>query len=132
VTPPRAMLAEGLGTAMLAFLVFAVTDGRNPFRLGTAMTAVPIGLAVAVLISIIAPLTQAGLNPARDFGPRLFAYMAGWGPVAIPGPRGGFFTVYILAPILGALVGAGLYQLLLHPAVRRMADVNTSEQQGES
>ena len=78
-----------------------------------------IGLTVAIIISILAPLTQAGLNPARDFGPRLFAFFAGWGDVAIPGPRGGFFTVYILAPILGALVGAGAYQLLLRGSLPR-------------
>jgi hypothetical protein len=33
--------------------------------------------------------------------------------VAIPGPRGGFFTVYILSPIIGALFGAGVYELLV-------------------
>ena len=127
-----AMLAEGLGTSMLAFFVFVVTDRHKPGRSGGTMSALFIGLAVAIIISILAPLTQAGLNPARDFGPRLFAYFAGWGSVAIPGPRGGFFTVYILAPVLGALVGAGCYQLLLHPAMRTMAQRSNVEQQGES
>ena len=41
-----------------------------------------IGFSVAVLISLFAPLTQAGFNPARDFGPRLVAAAAGWGSVA--------------------------------------------------
>ncbi len=45
-----------------------------------------IGLTVAALISVIAPLTQACFNPARDFGPRLFAFFAGWGPIALPEP----------------------------------------------
>ena len=76
-----------------------------------------IGLTVAALISVIAPLTQACFNPARDFGPRLFAFLAGWGPIALPGPRGtGFLTVYILAPILGAILGSGLYVHVLGPA----------------
>ena len=74
-------------------------------------------MEVAILIAILSPLTQAGLNPARDFGPRLFAYFAGWGSIAIPGPRGGFFTVYILAPILGALVGAAVYEYLIRPGI---------------
>jgi glycerol uptake facilitator protein len=110
VTSRQAMLAEGLGTALLAFVVFALTHPRNAGSPTAALTPALIGLTVAALISVIAPLTQAGLNPARDFGPRLYAYWAGWGRVAIPGPRGGFLTVYVLAPILGALIGAGCHE----------------------
>jgi glycerol uptake facilitator protein len=108
----QAMLGEGVGTAFLALFVFALTDRRNEAGPGSALLPAFIGLAVALNISIVAPLTQAGFNPARDFGPRLFAWCAGWGSVAIPGPRGGFFTVYILAPCLGALCGGGIYQFL--------------------
>jgi MIP family channel proteins len=125
VTHAGAMLAEGIGTAFLAFVVFAVTDPRNAGRPGRRLRPLLIGLAVAAAISVIAPLTQAGLNPARDFGPRLFAYFAGWGPIAIPGPRGGFFTVYILAPILGALTGAGAYQYLIRPAMSAASEAKT-------
>jgi len=115
----QAMLAEGIGTALLALFVFALTDPANRARPRGGLFAIFIGLAVAVIISVLAPLTQAGLNPARDFGPRLFAWAAGWGSVAIPGPRGGFFTVYILAPILGAIAGAGVYQAVVRPALAR-------------
>jgi glycerol uptake facilitator protein len=45
----------------------------------------------------------------------LFAYLAGWGSVAIPGPRGGFFTVYILSPIIGGVVGGLVYDLVIRP-----------------
>ncbi|QNN24042.1 aquaporin [Planctomycetales bacterium ZRK34] len=113
----QAMLGEAIGTAFLVFFVFAVTDPHNHNNPGNRLLPVMIGLAVAVIISVIAPLTQAGLNPARDFGPRLFAWFAGWDEVAIPGPRGGFFTVYILAPIGGALGGAAVYQLLIQPGL---------------
>lgn len=112
VSPLQAMLAEGLGTAFLAFFVFAVTEWKNASGPGSRLAPLFIGLTVSILISVIAPLTQAGFNPARDFGPRLFAYFAGWGPIAIPGPRGGFFTVYILSPIVGALLGGRAYQYL--------------------
>jgi len=117
VSIAQAMLAEGLGTAFLAFFVLAVTDRRNAGGPGARLSPLFIGLTVSIVISVIAPLTQAGLNPARDFGPRLFAYLAGWGSVAIPGPRGGFFTVYIVSPLIGALGGAGVYQYLLSGAV---------------
>jgi glycerol uptake facilitator protein len=109
-----AFTAEILGTAVLALVVFAVTDPRNQSGPPAAMAPVFIGLCVAILISIIAPLTQACFNPARDFGPRLFAFLAGWGAAAIPGPNGhGFFTVYILAPTMGAIAGGGLYERIL-------------------
>ncbi len=112
-----AFLAEAIGTAFLACFVFTLTSSRSPVGPRYAVPAA-IGLALAVIIMIVAPLTQAGLNPARDFGPRLVAYLLGWGPVAIPGPRGGFFTVYILAPILGAVGGAGVYEWLTRGALK--------------
>jgi glycerol uptake facilitator protein len=113
VPDTAAMLAEVLGTLILALVVSAVTDDKsaaNPGRLAPLF----IGLTVAGLICVIAPLTQACFNPARDFGPRLFAYAAGWGDIALPGPRGmGWLTVYILSPIVGATLGVGIYRQLL-------------------
>jgi glycerol uptake facilitator protein len=107
-----AMLGEGIGTALLACFIFALTEPRNP-QAPRFMVPLFIGLSVSIIISIIAPLTQAGLNPARDFGPRLVSYLLGWGRIAIPGPRGGFFTVYILSPVIGAVFGGAVYQWLV-------------------
>ena len=112
VSMKSAFFAEAVGTTMLAFLVSAVTSTRNPGRPTPAITALVIGLGVAAIISVIAPLTQAAINPARDFGPRLVSYFLGWGEIAIPGPRGGWLTVYIIAPLLGGIIGGGLYRLL--------------------
>jgi glycerol uptake facilitator len=112
--------AELLGTLLLALVVFAVTDEANHGRPPAGMAAVFIGLTVAALISVIAPLTQACFNPARDFGPRLFTYFAGWGAVALPGlAEPWWLNVYIVAPICGAILGAGIYQRLLRPALVR-------------
>jgi glycerol uptake facilitator protein len=114
VSEPAACAAEVLGTLILALVVFAVTDERNAAAPAGRLAPVFIGLAVAVLIAVIAPLTQACFNPARDFGPRLFAAVAGWGRAAFP--RGtGFLTVYILSPTLGAVLGGGLYTRVLRP-----------------
>jgi glycerol uptake facilitator protein len=121
VSLPQAMLAEGVGTALLAFFVFSLTHPRNSASPRSQLVPVLIGLTVAAVISVVAPLTQAGLNPARDFGPRLFAWFAGWGQIAIPGPRGGFFTVYILAPILGAVIGAAVFQFAVLDKSERAA-----------
>ncbi len=77
-----------------------------------------------MLISLFAPLTQAGWNPARDFGPRLVAFFAGWGSVAIPGPSAGFW-VYIIGPLVGGPVGAGVYERLLRPGLKAAIPVGT-------
>ncbi|HND52248.1 MAG TPA: MIP/aquaporin family protein [Pirellulaceae bacterium] len=111
-----AWLAEFLGTAVLAMIVFALTESRNSERPQGNLAPVFIGLTVSCLISVLAPLTQACFNPARDFGPRMFAYFAGWGSVAWPGASDlGWLTVYIVAPIAGAIAGGGVFQLLIRP-----------------
>ena len=113
VSPAVAFAAELVGTAMLAFLIGVVTHGRNRARPSSSVAPLVIGLGVAAIISVIAPLTQAGLNPARDFGPRVVSYFLGWGEIAIPGPRGGWLSVYIVAPVVGALVGGGISRALM-------------------
>jgi len=116
ISPLGAALVEGFGTAVLAFVIFALTDRRNAGLTAKPLTPLLIGFTVAALISLFAPLTQAGWNPARDFGPRLVAYFAGWGEIAIPGPRAGFWA-YIAGPMLGAPLGAALHELVIKPAL---------------
>jgi len=120
VSEPTACAAEALGTLILVLVIFAVTDERNSAAPAGHLAPVFIGLTVAILIAVIAPLTQACFNPARDFGPRLFAYLAGWGSVALPGLRStGFFTVYILAPMVGGFAGGGVYLYVVRPGLSR-------------
>jgi len=111
-----AFLAEAIGTFFLAFIVFALINPRNGARPAGFLTPVFVGLTIAMLISLIAPLTQAGFNPARDFAPRLFAFLAGWGETAIPGPNGhGFWIVYIIAPCVGSVLGGFCYNRMILP-----------------
>ena len=112
VSLKTAFVAEMVGTAFLAFMVGALTSERNMARPPAGATAVMIGLTVAAIISVVAPLTQAALTPARDLGPRVVAYVLGWGEIAIPGPRGGWLIVYVAGPCVGALIGGGLQRLL--------------------
>ena len=113
VAPSVACLAEILGTAILALVVVSLTEPANTTG-PRNLAPVFIGLTITALICILAPLTQGCFNPARDFGPRLFAYFAGWGSIALPGPRGiSFFTVYIVSPIVGGILGVGLFQVAL-------------------
>lgn len=115
VSLPLAMLAEGFGTMMLVLFIFGLTEDCNVGKPSSDLQPLFIGLAVASIIFFVAPLTQACLNPARDFGPRLVAYLTGWGHAALPDAIGGWFWVYILAPILGGTVAALLFKFILEP-----------------
>ena len=115
VSLPLAMLAEGFGTMMLVLFIFGLTEDCNVGKPSSDLQPLFIGLAVSSIIFFVAPLTQAGLNPARDFGPRLVAFVMGWGSAALPDTVGGWFWVYILAPILGGAVAALLFKYILEP-----------------
>lgn len=116
ISPAGAAFVEGFGTAILVLVIFSLTDRRNAGLSTKNMTPLLIGFTVAALISLFAPLTQAGWNPARDFGPRIVAYFAGWGSIAIPGPSGGFW-VYIVGPMIGAPIGAAIHEFIIGPGL---------------
>jgi glycerol uptake facilitator protein len=129
VSPLGALLVEAFGTAILVLVIFALSDPDN--AAAPAPTLVPffVGFTVAVLIGLFAPITQAGWNPARDFGPRLVALLAGFGTIAIPGPQGGFW-IYIVGPLLGGLIGGSLYERLIRPLLPRTLPAGTEEAAG--
>ncbi|MDJ0644674.1 MAG: MIP/aquaporin family protein [Flavobacteriaceae bacterium] len=106
----QACFLEGLGTFLLVFVIFRVTE--KPEQLNNA-TPLLIGLTVTILICLIAPFTQGGFNPARDFSPRIVAYFAGWKSAAFPAVRFSFLTVYILSPMLGGIIASYLNKAIL-------------------
>lgn len=112
-----ALAVEAWTTCIFTFVIFSLTDKSNTLvgRKNKVLAPFLIGLTVAVLISTYGRFTQVGMNPARDLGPRLVAACAGWGTVAIPGPRGGFW-VYVVGPVIGALAGATLNGVVLAKA----------------
>jgi MIP family channel proteins len=120
ISPLGAAAVEGFGTAILVLVIFALTEPRTRPS-SRYLAPFFIGFTVAVLISLFAPLTQAGWNPARDFGPRLVAFFAGWGSVAIPGPSSGFWA-YIVGPLVGGPIGALVYDLGLRPGLRSIPE----------
>lgn len=115
VSTLNAFAAEAAGTFILVFLIFALTDGCNVGRPDDTLGPVFVGLTVMVLICVMAPLTQAGFNPARDLAPRLFAAVAGWGRAAFPSPDHSFFTVYVAGPCLGGSLAAVAFTSMLQP-----------------
>lgn len=121
VSLATAMLVEGIATLMLVTMIFLLTEGCNIGRPSEGSSPIFIGGTVSALIAITAPLTQTGINPARDFGPRIIAYLAGWGQIAIPGPKGGFFWVYVAAPLIGGVVAAACFRLVIAPLMAAKA-----------
>ena len=121
ITPWHAFAVEAFGTAILVLVIFSLIDRRNAALPNKGFAPFLIGFTVAALISLFAPLTQAGWNPARDFGPRIVAYFAGWSDIAIPGPEGGFW-IYIAGPLVGALIGAAIFEMVVAPGLRQTAD----------
>ena len=115
VSMGSAMLVEEIGTFILVLMIFLLTEGCNVGRPSEGSSPIFVGGTVSAIIAITAPLTQAGINPARDFGPRIISFLAGWGSIAIPGPKGGFFWVYIAAPLLGGAAAAACFRFIIAP-----------------
>ena len=103
----QAIGAEFFGTFILVYMIFWLIHPKNESQ----YTPLLIGMTVGGLICLLAPISQGGFNPARDFGPRLFSYFAGWGDVAFPAPSFSFLTVYILGPIGGGILASLIFKL---------------------
>ncbi|MGA2051965.1 MAG: aquaporin, partial [Opitutales bacterium] len=120
VSPARAFFIEGLGTGILVLVILCSTDARNTSRPGV-LTAATIGLTITLLISLLGPLTMAGFNPARDLAPRVFSALAGWGSWPFRANGLGWLVVYVLAPMVGGLVGGMIYHICFRPGYTETA-----------
>jgi len=99
-----AFLTEVVLTAMFVFVILAVTS-----RTGNATVAgIGIGLALTVANLVGIPITGASVNPARSLGPAL---VVGGTPLSQ-------VWLFIVAPLVGGAIAAGLYYLV-YPAHRR-------------
>lgn len=106
----QAFAVEMVITAILMGLILALTDDGNGVPRGP-LAPLLIGLLIAVIGASMGPLTGFAMNPARDFGPKMFAGLAGWGEIAFTGGRDiPYFTVPLFGPIVGAILGAFAYR----------------------
>ncbi len=102
------MVVEALGTFFLVWVIVGVAV--NP-RATKEWAALAIGAALGMAVMVLAPLTGAGFNPARSFGP---AIVSGEFNGA-----GDFLLVYVLAPIIGALIaGFAYFNLVIAPGAK--------------
>ncbi len=119
-TFPGGFIDQVLGTALLVGVIFGITDSRNsPAPAGLA--PVVVGLLVVVIGASFGFNAGYAINPARDFGPRLFTFVAGWGGEVFSAGNA-WWWVPIVAPCVGGVVGGWAYDACVghrfpsHPA----------------
>lgn len=111
-----AFLTEVVGTALLMGGIFAIGDQKNqPASKFTSPAAV--GLLIVAIGMAFGMNSGYALNPARDFGPRLFTSIAGWGSRVFT-LRDHYFWVPIVGPLVGGPLGGLFYTVFIemhHP-----------------
>lgn len=119
VGPFGAFADEFVGTLLLVGLIFAIVDTRNQ-TIASGLTPLIIGLLIVAIGYSFGLNTGYAINPARDFGPRLFVSIAGGGsaPFGFINTSAGNFYYYwwipIVAPLLGGAVGGFIYDFTIH------------------
>jgi glycerol uptake facilitator protein len=110
------LIDQIIGTMLLVIAIFAIGDQLNQAPMANLGPFI-VGLIVAAIGMSFGANAGYAINPARDFGPRLFAWMAGWGEVALPGIRN-YFWVPIVGPIIGGIAGAFVYDFFIHDVLK--------------
>ena len=123
-----------VGTGFLVLFVVAVIDLRNT-AVGANLGPLVIGFVVAAIGMSFGANAGYAINPARGFGPRLFAFFAGWGKVALPGSYSApgfsfswYFWIPIVGPLIGGVIGVIVYDLfigdVLHARLKQSEQVS--------
>ena len=120
-TFPGGLIDQIVGTALLVGVIFAIVDRRNSTP-PAGLVPLIVGLLVALIGMTFGFNAGYAINPARDFGPRLFTAMAGWGGDVFRAGDG-WWWVPIVGPLFGGLIGGLVYDALVGrrfpPAVAR-------------
>jgi glycerol uptake facilitator protein len=115
--PQAGFLDQVIGTGLLLLFIFAITDEFN-CPPGANLGPLMIGLVVVAIGISFGGMHGYAINPARDFGPRLFTVAAGFRNNGITdGNR--IWWVPVVAPLLGGLAGAALYDFGIRRFLRR-------------
>ena len=104
--PMAGLLDQVAGTALLLLLILAITDERN--QPPAFLAPVVVGLVVVVIGMTFGGMHGYAINPARDFGPRLFTAAAGFRNNGLT-DGSGVFWVPIVGPLIGGVLGALVY-----------------------
>lgn len=122
---------EFLGTAMLVGLIFAITDRHNQ-PVQANLNPLIIGLLFAAIGLSIGLNTGFAINPARDFGPRLFMAIPSGGYSFVANNY--YFWIPIVAPLLGGVAGAFIYEFTVGKVIeaRHLAQSGDTVTKGEA
>ncbi|MGC8473601.1 MAG: AIR synthase related protein [Candidatus Dormibacteria bacterium] len=98
-----------------------------------------VGMAVAAIGMSYGPNAGYAINPARDFGPRVAAWLFGWGKTALPGTYSAgtfhfanYFWIPIVGPLIGAVVGVLLYDFFIGDVLASRLKKNEEPEAGRA
>jgi glycerol uptake facilitator protein len=115
---------EFIGTALLVGLISAIVDGRNQ-PVQANLNPLIIGFLVVAIGASFGLNSGYAINPARDFGPRLWvALVSGGQSFAV---NNYYFWLPIVAPLLGGVVGGYIYDF----TISRVLEARTAAKEGE-
>jgi len=120
---------EFVGTALLVGLILAIVDGRNQ-PVQANLNPLIIGFLIVAIGASFGLNTGYAINPARDFGPRLWMALAGGGSGAL----NSYTWIPIVAPLAGGVVGGFIYDYTIGKvlAAKNLMKSGTAETQGEA
>src|SRR5438270_1610530 len=118
---PGGFVDQVVGTALLVACIFGITDSRNsPAPAGLA--PVVVGLLVVLIGATFGFNSGYAINPARDFGPRLFTFVAGWGGEVFRAGNN-WWWVPIVAPCVGGVLGGWVYDVCIGERLAEKSEV---------
>jgi len=133
------LIDQIVGTAFLLIFVLALTDGRNSVAPQGNMGPFMVGIAVAAIGMSYGANAGYAINPARDFGPRMVAWLFGWGKTAFPGTYNhaglvfsNYFWIPIVGPLIGGVVGVLLYDWFIGDVLAARLKKNEEPAPGEA
>jgi MIP family channel proteins len=109
-----------IGTCLLLIVICTATDSRSG-RSESHLPGLIIGLGLTAIALAFGHNCGAPLNPARDFSPRFFTAIAGWGFDTFSFRNYTWFWIPIVAPHVGALLGVWLYDFFIDMPFRNYA-----------
>ncbi len=128
VSISSAFLDQVVGTAILVFVIFALTTAWNNPPMAN-LGPVVVGLLVVAIGMAWGANAGYAINPARDFGPRIASLITGYGDAMSDQNGDLYFWLPIVAPIIGGLLGGALFKLLIENHLT--ADQGEDEAVGE-